>query len=60
MYSNVNRSRMCQGTLGPNRPIARGYAWHTPNTIKDIVNRLNILFSLVDINSKISLKLVIT
>ena len=27
---------MCQGTLGPNRPnrpIARGYAWHTPNRI---------------------------
>ena len=34
MYSNINRSRMCQGTLGPNgpnRPLARGYAWHTPN-----------------------------
>ena len=28
---------MCQGTLGPNKtngPIARGYAWHTPNNIK--------------------------
>ena len=31
MYSNVDRSRMCQGTLGPNGPIARGYAQHTPN-----------------------------
>ena len=37
MYSNVGRSRMCQGTLGPNGPngpngpIAQGYAWHTPN-----------------------------
>ena len=33
---------MCQGTLGPNgpnKPIARGYAWYTPNTFKkeDIV-----------------------
>ena len=39
MYSNINRSRMCQGTLGPNepnRPLARGYAWHTPNTFKVI------------------------
>ena len=34
MYSNVGRSRMCQDTLGPNGPdgpIARGYAWHSPN-----------------------------
>ena len=34
MYSNISRSRMYQGTLGPNGPhgpIAHSYAWHTPN-----------------------------
>ena len=42
MYSNVDRSRMCQGTLGPNGPngpngpIAHGYAWHTPNIFLSI------------------------
>ena len=54
MYSNDNRSRMCQGTLGPNGPngpngpIARGYAWHTPNKFARL---LDLIFNF-DLNEK--------